>query len=114
MIEKLPDSSRSLIKKDTEEMEMKMIPSTLTFLIFLQHSFGSNDNAGGLYYTNSGEMVIRLEKPGPESHSYRFYIRVALQNGIYILHIGMLTDMITLKCVSIGTPKTINFPFVSN
>ena len=22
--------------------------------------------------------------------------------------------MITLKCLSIGTPKTINFPFVSN
>lgn len=51
------------------------------FLNTARHSFGSNDNAGGLYYTNSGEMVIRLEKPGPESHSYRFYIRVALQNG---------------------------------
>ena len=26
----------------------------------------------------------------------------------------METDLYTLKCLSIGTPKTINFPFVSN
>ena len=26
----------------------------------------------------------------------------------------MIFDKITLKCLSIGTPKTINFPFVSN
>ena len=26
----------------------------------------------------------------------------------------IIFDKITLKCLSIGTPKTINFPFVSN
>ena len=25
-----------------------------------------------------------------------------------------LAKLLTLKCLSIGTPKTINFPFVSN
>lgn len=51
------------------------------FLDRAKFAFGCESNAGGLYYTTSDEIIVRLEKPGPESHSYKFYIRIALENG---------------------------------
>ena len=38
------------------------------------------------------------------AHSQYFKVNVSFKSFIFL----------TLKCLSIGTPKTINFPFVSN
>ena len=42
-------------------------------------------------------------------------VALTLVESGYCLDIGMNHDIaLTLKCLSIGTPKIINFPFVSN
>ena len=49
--------------------------------------------------------------PGPDGR------RQAERQGRVPIHLkafGHLKNTSTLKCLSIGTPKTINFPFVSN
>ena len=38
---------------------------------------------GGLYRTMANTIIVRLEKPGPESHSYKFYLKLALNDGKY-------------------------------
>ena len=44
---------------------------------------------------------------------FEFYIQYGLEESLFeILRTKIF--VITLKCLSIGTPKTNNFPFVSN
>ena len=50
----------------------------------------------------------------------RDFVHTNIQSGslqqVYKLHknITQIISITTLKCLSIGTPKAVNFPFVSN
>ena len=58
--------------------------------------------------------VIKIHYNLLHSGAKRLDYVFCIQNLTFLLHFLQFKNKVTLMCLSIGTPKTINFPFVPN